>query len=92
MKSKEEIEQLAYKIYADGFLKGSFIHGYTQCQKDMALSQHKEVDLDETICRCSVNKCTKELHPCPYNADVNNDDTPICTCCENCQHECSMDI
>lgn len=36
MKSKEEIEQLAFKIYGDGFLKGSFIHGYTQCQKDMA--------------------------------------------------------
>ena len=37
MKTQEEIEQLAYKIYADGFLKGSFIHGYTQCQKDMAI-------------------------------------------------------
>ena len=36
MKSKEEIEQLAFKSYGDGFLKGSFIHGYTQCQQDMA--------------------------------------------------------
>ena len=36
MKSKEEIEQLAFKTYGDGFLKGSFIHGYTQCQEDMA--------------------------------------------------------
>ena len=36
MKTKEEIEQLAFKSYGDGFLKGSFIHGYTQCQEDMA--------------------------------------------------------
>ena len=36
MKTKEEIEQLAFKNYGDGFLKGSFIHGYTQCQEDMA--------------------------------------------------------
>lgn len=35
MKTQEEIEQLAFKFYADGFLKGSFIHGYNQCQKDM---------------------------------------------------------
>jgi hypothetical protein len=36
MKSKEEIEQLSFKSYGDTLLKGSFIHGYTQCQEDMA--------------------------------------------------------
>ena len=36
MKTKEEIEQLAFKNYGDTLLKGSFIHGYTQCQEDMA--------------------------------------------------------
>ena len=36
MKSKEEIEQLAFKSYGDTLLKGSFIQGYTQCQQDMA--------------------------------------------------------
>ena len=36
MKSKKEIEQLAFKSYGDTLLKGSFIHGYTQCQEDMA--------------------------------------------------------
>ena len=40
MKSKEEIEQLAFKGYGDTLLKGSFIHGYTQCQEDMI----KEID------------------------------------------------
>ena len=42
MKNKEEIEQLAFKNYGDTLLKGSFIHGYTQCQQDMA-----DVILDE---------------------------------------------
>jgi hypothetical protein len=47
MKSKEEIEQLAFKIYGDGFLKCSFIHGYTQCQEDMATT--KEFMSKETL-------------------------------------------
>jgi hypothetical protein len=33
--TKEEIEQLAFKSYGDTLLKGSFMHGYTQCQEDM---------------------------------------------------------
>ena len=37
MKTQEEIEQLAFKGYGDTLLKGSFIHGYTQCQEDMAV-------------------------------------------------------
>ena len=36
MKTKEEIELLAFKSYGDTLLKGSFIHGYTQCQEDMS--------------------------------------------------------
>ena len=36
MKTQEEIEQLAFKSYGDTLLKGSFIHGYNQCQEDMA--------------------------------------------------------
>ena len=45
MKSKEEIEQLAFKSYGDRFLKGSFIHGYTQCQEDMADKKYTEEDM-----------------------------------------------
>ena len=45
MKSKEEIEQLAFKIYGDGFLKCSFIHGYTQCQEDNSDKKYTEEDL-----------------------------------------------
>ena len=45
MKSKKEIEHLAFKTYGDGFLKGGFIHGYTQCQKDMADKKYTKDDM-----------------------------------------------
>ena len=53
--------------------------------------EQKPVESDDDKCRCG-KEATKELHSCPYNADVNNDDTPCCTCCDECVHECSMDI
>jgi hypothetical protein len=49
MKTKEEIEQLAFKTYGDTLLKGSFIHGYTQCQEDMADKKYTEEDIREAI-------------------------------------------
>jgi hypothetical protein len=49
MKTKEEIEQLAFKSYGDGFLKGSFIDGYTQCQEDMADKKYTEEDLENAF-------------------------------------------
>ena len=40
--TKEQIEQLAFKNYGDTLLKGSFIHGYTKCQEDMAKKYTEE--------------------------------------------------
>ena len=34
----------------------------------------------------------QEEHSCPYQADVNNDEEYQCTCCEDCTHECAMEI
>lgn len=31
-------------------------------------------------------------HACPYQADVNNDEGFLCTCCEACQGDCADDI
>ena len=31
-------------------------------------------------------------HPCPYQADVNDDDQFRCECCEECIDECADDI
>jgi hypothetical protein len=45
MKTQEEIEQLAFKSYGDTLLKGSFIHGYTQCQEDMVEKKYTKEDM-----------------------------------------------
>ena len=45
------------------------------------------------------NKCpnckknpAEPIHACPYNADINNDDSEICKCCSDCCQECANDI
>jgi hypothetical protein len=63
MKSKEEIEQLSFKSYGETLLKGSFIHGYTQCQEDMVKDQtvtRVEV-IDEYGRRYTKHNCKVEL-------------------------------
>ncbi len=41
--------------------------------------------------RCEKNAATSP-HSCPYQADVNEDSETLCTCCEDCEYECAMDI
>ena len=36
------------------------------------------------------NPATTE-HECPFASEIHNDATP-CTCCDDCAHECAMDI
>ncbi len=43
------------------------------------------------VCTCADHE-SDELHPCPYNEDINNDSTPCCTCCPYCEYQCCMDI
>lgn len=38
------------------------------------------------------NEAAPKMHPCPYNEDINDDDSPVCRCCDDCAHECAMDI
>lgn len=43
-------------------------------------------------CSCGVNPAT-EPHSCPYADEIgDNDDPEYCTCCDDCMHECAMDI
>ena len=32
------------------------------------------------------------LHSFPYDADVNNDPTAVCVCCDDCTQDCADDI
>ena len=43
------------------------------------------------ICpRCK--RVGQEEHPCPYAEEINGDYEFRCTCCDECRHECLMDI
>jgi hypothetical protein len=33
----------------------------------------------------------RELHVCPFEQEINNDETP-CNCCAKCTDDCSMEI
>lgn len=41
--------------------------------------------------RCDKNLAT-DPHPCPFAQDVHNDSESECICCDECTHECAMDI
>lgn len=34
----------------------------------------------------------EELHPCPYEMEINDNYENVCNCCEECESECSADI
>lgn len=42
------------------------------------------------LCKCGKNPAT-EPHTCPYDEEI-FDSKKLCTCCEECQHECLMEI
>lgn len=31
-------------------------------------------------------------HSCPYASEIHNNDEEYCTCCDECEHQCAMDI
>jgi len=48
---------------------------------------------EKTICgKCGSNEGSFELHSCPYACEINDDHSENCNCCENCSHQCAMDV
>ena len=43
------------------------------------------------MCQCGNNPAT-EPHSCPYAEANDNSDPEFCTCCDDCRHDCCMDI
>lgn len=41
-------------------------------------------------CTCDVESI--ELHPCPYQEDINENFEDYCNCCEECVYQCVQDI
>lgn len=42
--------------------------------------------------KCDKPVQSADLRSCPYQADVNDNPTPWCNCCDDCAYECAMDI
>lgn len=44
-----------------------------------------------TCSRCEKNP-QQEEHYCPFQLEINDDENFLCDCCDECTHECAMDI
>lgn len=54
--------------------------------------KNKNDDTKLNLCRCDKNP-QAEPHQCPYACEINDDcDDGYCTCCEECEYECCMNI
>lgn len=44
--------------------------------------------------RCSRCKiaASESPHPCPFASEIHDDDQSLCDCCDECTHQCAMDI
>lgn len=49
-----------------------------------------EENVKERFCDCGAP--AQELHTCPFKEDVCGNNYEECNCCEECQHQCAMDI
>ena len=50
------------------------------------------VDVEIIKCPTCKKNPAKELHTCPFQEDVHDDSTTLCACCDECTHQCGMDI
>ncbi len=43
--------------------------------------------------KCRCGKEGNPLHSCPYASEIGgNDNEEYCNCCDECRHQCAMDI
>jgi len=45
--------------------------------------------------KIKCNRCDKEgqaEHPCPYAIEMAEDFDTLCTCCEECETECALEV
>ena len=57
----------------------------------MSESDNPEKLHPQDMCKCNKNPKT-EWHSCPFNEEINGDNSLVCQCCAECEHECCMDI
>lgn len=45
-----------------------------------------------TMCSRCEKHPQGEAHPCPYLEEIRDDHVTTCDCCDECTHECAMDV
>lgn len=49
-------------------------------------------EIEQQQCGGNCTNLAQPLHPCPYGSEINGDNETLCNCCEDCEHECAMEI
>lgn len=55
------------------------------------MDDEKDIQKD-TYHKCSCGNDAINEHTCPFKEEINNDCESMCNCCEECMHQCAMDI
>ncbi len=89
-----EMEQHYYDDIAEEdvlFTKDlSWVKEWIEKAYQLGLKDGSSIDTQDS-CRCGVNELLP-LHPCPYQAEINDNHDFRCTCCTYCIQECADDI
>jgi len=56
----------------------------------MKTKMNREVVMDQCE-RCEKNEA-QEPHLCPFAWEIEGNDLDLCTCCEECEDDCAMEI
>lgn len=51
-----------------------------------------DVITEDMICDRCMKKPQQQPHTCPFAVEIHDDDESLCTCCEECEDHCRMDI
>lgn len=42
--------------------------------------------------KCGCGNDGESSHTCPFKEEINGDSETECNCCDDCKHQCAMDI
>lgn len=48
--------------------------------------------MPDEMCQSCHKVEASGLHSCPFSEEIHDNSTTLCNCCDDCTHECAMDI
>lgn len=52
----------------------------------------QSIESTDNKCQNCMKNEGQEQGPCPYKVEIYGDEETLCNCCEDCQHECYMNV